>query len=139
LDATAFVTCFYKSRSFVLDIESKRFFAKYRLVNAKDFQRVFKNTGCKSWDDCLTILARKNEFDYPRLGVTISKKNVPSSVDRNRLKRLIRESFRHHLETLSSLDVVVINRRGVALKTNQDIAAALHNHWLNLARRCENC
>ena len=43
----------------------------------------------------------------------IGKKNVKLAVQRNRLKRLIRESFRHNQETLAGWDIVVIARKGL--------------------------
>lgn len=47
-----------------------------------------------------------------RLGIIVAKKHVKLAKDRNRLKRLIRESFRNSKEQLSGLDLIVLAKRG---------------------------
>ncbi len=56
-----------------------------------------------------------------RLGVSVSKRIIPSAVGRNNIKRLIRECFRHHARQGAANDVVVRLRRPL---TQQDRAAA---------------
>jgi ribonuclease P protein component len=43
----------------------------------------------------------------PRLGIIVGKRFIPHSVDRNRIKRLIRECFRHRRFELPPADYVV--------------------------------
>jgi ribonuclease P protein component len=43
----------------------------------------------------------------PRLGILISRKHAPRAVDRNRIKRSIREAFRHEQAQLGSIDLLV--------------------------------
>jgi ribonuclease P protein component len=45
------------------------------------------------------------------LGISVSKRIVPSSVNRNRIKRLIRESFRVRENTGVARDIVVRLRK----------------------------
>lgn len=45
-----------------------------------------------------------------RLGIALTRKLVPRSVDRNRVKRLVREAFRRHVLKLAGLDCVVMLR-----------------------------
>ena len=47
-----------------------------------------------------------------RLGLVIAKKNVRLAVQRNRIKRLLRESFRAHHGS-QGIDIVVLARRGL--------------------------
>jgi len=42
-----------------------------------------------------------------RLGLVVTKKGNPKAVRRNRLKRIIREQFRHQAATLPAVDLVV--------------------------------
>ncbi len=113
--------------------ETDSFPRKNRLLKAADFSRVFRQPK-KSADECFTILWRKNDLDYARLGLAISKKNVRRAVDRNRLKRLIRESFRHKISRLPSVDIVIMSRRQIADRSNQAIFSSLNKHWEKLIR-----
>jgi len=117
-----------------LDSESKRLSRLDKLVKASEFQRVFKLGNLKSHDRGFVVLALENDLVFSRLGFPVAKKNVASSVARNRIKRLIRESFRHNKSNLKSLDVVVIVRRGTDKIDNQGISAALEKHWQRLAK-----
>ena len=110
---------------------------RLRLLSRGDFKLVFDDTCCKSIDACLTMLARANGLDYPRLGLAISKRSIRTAVGRNRVKRLIRESFRHHQQGLSGLDIVVLSRQATLHTDNRTLLQSLDHHWRRLARRCE--
>jgi len=67
--------------------------------------------------------------DQPaRLGLIISKKAAPRAVDRNRIKRLVRESFRCQ-ESLKSADYVVMAKPSVKQLTNQQVLQSLQQLW----------
>lgn len=107
-----------------------------RMLKASDYQSVFEQA-CKSSDSYLIVLARNNGQDVARLGLAISKKRIKLAVERNRLKRLIRESFRHNQSALSGLDCVVLARTGVAHANNQTLLLSLARHWQQIVRRCK--
>ncbi|MDS4019108.1 MAG: ribonuclease P protein component [Candidatus Competibacter sp.] len=90
----------------------------------------------KSSDRYFTVLVRANDLPYPRLGLAISRKVAKSAVARNRLKRIARESFRHHRQQLAGLDCVVMGRAGLAEQDNAVLFASLQRHWRRLARPC---
>ena len=71
-------------------------------------------------------------MDEARLGLAIAKKHVKLAVDRNRIKRVIRESFRHHRQQISGLDLVVLARAGTAPLTNKQLFSSLEYHWKRL-------
>lgn len=50
---------------------------------------------------------RPAEFTEARLGLVVGKKLLKRSVDRNRVKRIIREQFRCQRESLPACDLVV--------------------------------
>lgn len=55
----------------------------------------------------LDIYFRDNEIGQPRLGLVVPKKALPRAVDRNRLRRILRESFRLSQEHLGAVDIVI--------------------------------
>jgi len=65
-----------------------------RLLNAGDYQAVFDQSRLKVSTAELLFLANANGLDHPRLGLVVAKKNVRLAAQRNRLKRIVRESFR---------------------------------------------
>lgn len=73
-----------------------------------------------------------------RLGLVISRKHVKTAVKRNLIKRLIRESFRSNKQRLPSLDIVVIGRKGVGDKANEELRKSLENHWKKI-EQCRRC
>lgn len=115
-----------------------RFPRRARLLNKREFSYVFEQPE-KSGDANFTVLARRNGLDSPRLGMAISRKVAKLSVQRNRLKRLIRESFRHQQHWLGGIDFVVMGRMGVVERDNPQLLAALERHWKRLNHRCATC
>jgi ribonuclease P protein component len=74
----------------------------------------------------------------PRLGFAIAKKQLKHAVDRNRIKRLLRESFRQRQKDLPNRDVVVMVRNKILGLSNREIFARLDKHWQHMIKRCEN-
>ena len=62
------------------------------------------------------MLFKANLFGVPRLGVIVPKRVFPRAVDRNRMKRLLRELFRAQQARLGSRDILIrLSARTVAL------------------------
>ncbi len=61
--------------------------------------------------------------------MAISKRVLKRAVDRNRIKRIVRESFRYHQHELSGLDVVVMCRDEVKQMANEELFDSLEQHW----------
>jgi ribonuclease P protein component len=112
-------------------ISQASFKRRFRLTGATDFERVFQENQ-RSVDGLFTVLYRRNGLGYPRLGMAIAKKQVRSAVARNRLKRLIRESFRVAKIQLSDLDIVIMARRQAGTSANALVTASLCKHWQTL-------
>jgi len=104
-----------------------------RLTRPGEYRRVFEDA-TRSSDQALTLLARSNDAGRPRLGLAISKKCAPRAVQRHRIKRLVRESFRSHQQELPAVDIVVMCRRRATEMTNRELFGALHRHWRRLSR-----
>ncbi|MBT4837869.1 MAG: ribonuclease P protein component [Methylococcales bacterium] len=110
---------------------SNKFTRKIRLVEAQDYKFVFSRAN-KISDRNFTLLARKNSLDHPRLGLAIAKKNIKKSVQRNRIKRLIRETFRQSQNDLSQIDVVVMASKKSFLQSNTELLTSLNSLWQKL-------
>ena len=99
-----------------------------RLLAKQEFDRVFGNAQ-RSSDRCFTVLFCDNNAGHPRLGLAISKRRVRRAVGRNRLKRIVRESFRRHRYSLPPVDIVVL-AGGEAVDTdNAKLFSSLERHW----------
>lgn len=66
--------------------------------------------------------------------MTASAKRIRTAVGRNRIRRLIRESFRRSCTGLDGFDVVVIVRDAAKLAPNAAVFASLDAHWARLQR-----
>jgi ribonuclease P protein component len=85
---------------------------QYRLLSRSDYLRLSDSKTVVSGRSFLVVW-KANEYGYPRLGLTASRK-AGNAVVRNRLKRHIREFFRHHCSLLPGVDLNVIVRRQAA-------------------------
>lgn len=108
-----------------------------RLLNSKDFQTVFDDAPLRTSHQHFLFLARTNPFDHPRLGLVIAKKHIRHAVDRNRMKRLIRETFRAKQQQLAGIDVIVLARKGMNDVTNAVLIEHLNGQWDRLIRRLQ--
>jgi len=88
-----------------------------------------------------------NGSDFPRLGMAVSRQVDRRAVGRNRIKRVIRESFRQSFTTAVSrvtkdsnagesmnrnqtgIDIVVLPRRQAATICNNQLFRSLEAHW----------
>ncbi|MFO1351217.1 MAG: ribonuclease P protein component [Gammaproteobacteria bacterium] len=102
------------------------------MASKAEFSRVFDQPD-KTTGYCFAVLARTNGLSYPRLGLAISRKAVPLAIARNRVKRLVRESFRCHQQVLGGVDIVVVSRSGVAERPSAVIFKSLEQHWQELS------
>ncbi len=100
-------------------------------MHATEFDNVFKN-GQRSGDRFFTVLFHPNTGDGPRLGFAISKQKVRLAVGRNRLRRLVRESFRRRAASLPAIDLVVMARDATRAAARGELSASLEKHWLRI-------
>ena len=68
-----------------------------------------------------------------RLGQAVSRRVSKRAVDRNRIKRLVRESYRHVRSELPCVDILVIARTSAVRTTSADLREDLANLWKKLA------
>jgi ribonuclease P protein component len=110
---------------------------KQKLRKAIEFKMVFKNPLVSS-DAFFKVLARKNHAENSRLGMAVSRKVDRRAVGRNRIKRVIRESFRsRYSEDKARLDIVVLPRQLTATICNRRLFRSLQAHWSRLENQFE--
>lgn len=118
------------------DRKSGQAFTKsMRLLNSSDFQSVFDDAPLRTSHQHFLFLARQNQLNRPRLGLVIAKKHIRHAVDRNRMKRLIRETFRVKQQQLAGIDVIVLARKGMNDSTNVELIEQLNGQWQRLIRK----
>lgn len=105
-----------------------------RLLRPADYSGVFNDVQVRVPHRHFLILASPNSLGRPRLGLIFSKRNLRHAVQRNRVKRVVRETFRHRTD-LGSMDIVVLGRQNLASQDNQSLHRALNDLWRKLARK----
>jgi len=103
-----------------------------RLLRPSDFKRVMSQGRRRK---CGAFIAYEIEGATagPRMGLAVSRKSMPRAVDRNRFKRLVRESFRH--AELPPCDVVIVSLPGARALLGEGLSPELNAYWKRLAER----
>lgn len=130
-----------------------------RLLESVEFKRVFKKN-VVSADRYFKVLGRPNNESLSRLGMAVSRQVDRKAVGRNRIKRVIRESFRHfyggvtgiplpgrhksgderdpwHDDHFIPVDLVVLPRPVSATICNRQLFLSLQTHWSRINRQLE--
>lgn len=105
-----------------------------RLLTPRHFKAVFDSPAGRVPGKNVLLLARANQLDHPRIGLVIGKKSVKLAVERNRLKRVIRESFRQNQDNLIGWDIVIVARKGLGDLENPELFQQFGKLWKRLAR-----
>lgn len=105
---------------------SERFQARDRVRKRSEY-RLVQSAGQRVHSPRFVWLLLANGRAHPRLGITVTKK-VASAVGRNRIKRVVREVFRHHRDQLPpGVDLVAIAKRGATDLGYEDCCRELSN------------
>ena len=112
-----------------------RFPPSHRLRSPNQFKRAYAQ-GKRLANEHFTVSAVPNDLAGARLGMSIAARNLRRAVDRNRIRRLIRESFRMHHHHLPCVDLVIGARSSVAMTDNASLACALQRLWDKVATSC---
>jgi ribonuclease P protein component len=108
-----------------------------RLKSKKLIEKLYKEgSSVKAFPLRMVFLQTEHTSDYPaQIGVSVAKRNFKKAPDRNRLKRLMRESYRLQKEIVyHNLDVpyvFMISYLGKEEKDYEEIYAKM-NKLLNL-------
>jgi ribonuclease P protein component len=102
-----------------------------RLVTKAEFKSIFDES-TKASQRYLLALYKPNKTGNPRLGIIVGKKVAHRAVTRNKIKRVIRESFRVIQDQLSDLDIVVIARQQCDSLDKVQLREGIEKLWQKL-------
>lgn len=106
-----------------------RFPRNARVRARSDFDRIFEQ-GRRQATPRLAVHWHATAVPA-RLGLAVSRKVDPRAVGRNRIKRALRDAFRHHRAELAAGDYVVVVRPSAREATREQ----LERHFLDVLRR----
>ena len=109
--------------------------AQRRLRRKSDFEAAYAR-GRRFGNGFFAVTAQPNDIGGPRLGLAVSVKNAGNSVERNRLRRTIRESFRLHQHELPAVDLVVSARARARDAAGEELRASLALLWKKVTEQC---
>ena len=98
------------------------------MSTAGDYKNVFRG-GKKIKGKYFLFIYGDNQDKYSRLGLAISKKYCRLANRRNKIKRVIRESFRKNKEILKGVDVVVLNTLSTHTVTLKNLSKSIDLQW----------
>ena len=82
------------------------------------------------------MIARPNGLGRARLGLAVGVRAAGNAVNRNRVKRVVREAFRHIHQELPAVDLVVNARPAAAKASNAEMTASVLALWNWIRERC---
>lgn len=99
-----------------------------RLLTAQDFARL-RNCSRRIATRNLTAEVAASATGGVRMGLAVSRRVSKKAVRRNRIKRIARDSFRHHRAEFPALDILVIARTSADLQDNPALHAEFAHLW----------
>ncbi|MBS0352134.1 MAG: ribonuclease P protein component [Proteobacteria bacterium] len=99
---------------------------KFRLIKNLEIKGVYQQ-GCVSRDNFFTCHYSPNDKFFSRLGVLVSKKKIPLAVQRNRIKRQVKEAFRLKRTELPQYDIVIVAKSSAGSTGNSELRHCLDN------------
>jgi ribonuclease P protein component len=105
-----------------------------RLCRPSEFAALRLSSG-RAGGRCFHVRYRSNELGHARLGLAISKRVSKRAVERNRIKRLLRESFRRIRHQLPPIDLMVMAREQAAGVPGPELLGEIDQLWKKLLMR----
>jgi ribonuclease P protein component len=109
--------------------------AQRRLRRKSDFDAAYAR-GRRLGNVFFGVTASWNDQGWPRLGLAVAVKTAGGGVQRNRLRRVIRESFRLHQHELPGVDLIVSAREKARQAARPELQASLAALWKKVSELC---
>ncbi|MBM4313895.1 MAG: ribonuclease P protein component [Deltaproteobacteria bacterium] len=114
------------------NLRAQAFGKRERIRNRQDYLRIYEQ-GTRRHSQRFTIITCRNPTGIRRLGMTVSKK-AGNAVERNRIKRLLREFFRlNKLRLPAAQDIVIIAKKGILPLSYSDVYTELEGRLISNA------
>ena len=98
------------------------------MTNKLNFSGVL-SSNTKSEDELFSVYFVENKTNLCRLGVSLPKKIIAKATKRNRIKRIIKNSFNLFFQETKGIDVVVRAKKELQPNTSDKILQSLDQHW----------
>jgi ribonuclease P protein component len=112
-----------------------RFNADLRLRSKLQFDAVYAG-GRRIDDRFFALRVKPNTQVHARVGLAVAVKTAGNAVKRNRIRRLVRESFRLAQHQLPALDIVVAAKFPAAAASATSLRDSLATLWKRVASTC---
>lgn len=109
--------------------------ARKRLRRKADFDAAYAR-GRRFGNGFFGVTAFWNDKGWPRLGLAVAVRTAGGGVERNRIRRIIRESFRLHQHELPAVDLVVSARNRAKDAPPPELHASLVALWKKVNEQC---
>ena len=111
------------------------FGAELRLRSKPQFDAIYAS-GRRIDDRFFGLRVKPNGLGFPRIGLAVAVETAGNAVLRNRLRRLVRESFRLARYDLPAVDIVVAAKFPAAEAPSTTLRASLATLWQRVASTC---
>jgi ribonuclease P protein component len=115
--------------------ERLTFPASRRLRHKSEFDAA-RARGRRFGNGFFAVTVISNDKSGPRLGLAVALRVTRTAVERNRIRRIIRESFRRHQQALPGVDLVVSARSRALAAPGPELHASLAALWRQVIERC---
>lgn len=108
-----------------------------KIIKTDDFSSVF-NFRKRITGNYLVIHFCYNQLDLPRLGLVVAKKMARLSVNRNYMKRVLKELFRKNKNSISNLDLVIRVQKPFTHRDFNDVQTEFTDLFFKLSQKTVN-
>ena len=105
------------------------------MLRKVDFEAAYQ-VGRRHGNAFFSLTVRPNSLEHPRLGLAVAARTIGNAVARNRLRRLVRESFRNAQSRLPAADLIVGARTAAREASAERLRAALEALWTQISPPC---
>lgn len=104
-----------------------------RLTHSSEYQAVFKK-GKRTHFEGFSFVIMRNSLPHSRLGLIVSKREIPKAWKRNQIKRIIRETFRGKQNLWNPIDLIVMIKRPCIKQSKKQLAESFEKAFLPLEK-----